>query len=86
MDLKGYDEWKTSPPEHDDKFVCQCETCNEDLYAGDEAWYFQPDDLYFCSQECFKKYLLRDPEALADDMIEMLEEAGDLYESEVEAD
>lgn len=36
--LNALDKWKTTPDDEDDAFVCECDSCGKDLYAGDTAY------------------------------------------------
>ncbi|MFX3623213.1 MAG: hypothetical protein ACE3JP_03980 [Ectobacillus sp.] len=50
----NYDEWKTSPPEDDEVIVCQCEYCDGDIFAGEEAYKVNVDE--WVHEDCFLDY------------------------------
>lgn len=45
-----YDRWKTTPPEEDEVIVCQCNSCDADIYAGQEVVKY--DGEYYCDKDC----------------------------------
>ncbi len=40
----------------DEKPVCQCEECGEDLFDGE--WHFKTEDGWFCDKSCFIEWCL----------------------------
>ena len=51
-ELKGYDEWKTSPPEEGNP-VTYCDYCNKGLFEGDRVYRIQNENI---CEECMEKY------------------------------
>jgi hypothetical protein len=50
----NYDDWKLASSHDDEVIVCQCENCNGDIYAGEEAYKVNVND--WVHDECFLDY------------------------------
>lgn len=55
MNLPGYDEWKTTPPEP--KPVTKCAICGEDMYEGDVLYTIDGGICEQCMDDHYKEFV-----------------------------
>jgi len=62
--INGYDDWKLSNGQEDEKIYCECDYCGREIYVDDEYYYIEmfgenihTDCFYpYCSERIDKSY------------------------------
>ena len=54
IELRGYDAWKTSPPEP--KGIAECYLCHDDLYQYETVWKDMMQNRWIC-ESCRDDYI-----------------------------
>jgi hypothetical protein len=85
--MKGYDIWKTTPPEPDEKVAekCGASSCGEEIMDGQDCKFHSPSGLHFCNRECLDSYLKEDVDLSISEFIDLLCAQGDVYDVTAEA-